>query len=118
VFYDFLNPVIYRFNRVGRIHRFPDFRGKLEKRNNFVPPVPPGFVTSSCTPPYGNETFLLMASEEPFPITESDFAEVDADSSSIERALRGLRYQDGQRSVGSTTPIATARFPFTILPKN
>jgi hypothetical protein len=71
-----------------------------------------------CIPPYGNETFLLMASEEPFPITDADFAEVDADSSSIERALRGLRYQDSQRSAGSTAPIATARFSYTILPKN
>jgi hypothetical protein len=71
-----------------------------------------------CIPPYGNETFLLMASEEPFPITDSDFVEVDADSFSIERALRGLRYQDGQRSAGSTTSIAAARFSYTILPKN
>jgi hypothetical protein len=34
----------------------------------------------------------------------------------IERALRGLRYQEGQRSAGSAAPIATARFSYTILP--
>jgi hypothetical protein len=70
-----------------------------------------------CIPPYGNETFLLMASEEPFLITDSDFAEVDANSSSIERALRGLRYREGERSAGSDVPVAVTRFSYTILPK-
>jgi hypothetical protein len=69
-----------------------------------------------CIPPYGNETFLFMASEEPFSLTEPDFAESDASHAAIEHALRGLRYQEGQRSAGSAVPIATARFSYTILP--
>jgi hypothetical protein len=57
-----------------------------------------------------------MASEEPFAVTDSDFAEVDADSAAIERAFRGLRYNDGQRSATTAAPVATARFSYTILP--
>jgi hypothetical protein len=72
----------------------------------------------ACVPPYGNEVFLLMASEEPFAIADSDFAEADANSSSIEQALRGLRYQEGQRSAGSPAPVATARFSYTVLSKD
>jgi hypothetical protein len=42
VFDDFFNRVLDPFNRLGRIYRLPDFRGKLEKRNNLCPAVPPG----------------------------------------------------------------------------
>jgi hypothetical protein len=69
-----------------------------------------------CIPPYGSETFLLMASEDPFEIDGAEFAEVDANAAAIDRALRGLRYQDGQRSAGSAAPIAATRFSYTILP--
>jgi hypothetical protein len=69
-----------------------------------------------CVPPYGAETFVFMASEEPFAVTDSDFAEVDADSAAIERAFRGLRYNEGQRSTTPAAPVATARFSYTILP--
>jgi hypothetical protein len=44
-----------------------------------------------CIPPYGSETFLLMASEDPFEIDSAEFAEVDATATAIERAFRGLR---------------------------
>jgi hypothetical protein len=69
-----------------------------------------------CVPPYGRETFLFMASEEPFSVTDADFAEIDADGAAIERAVRGLRYQGDQRSAVRATPIASARFSYTILP--
>ncbi|MHB9293952.1 hypothetical protein Holit_03071 [Hollandina sp. SP2] len=42
MFDDFLNPVIDRFNGVGRIYHLPDFRGTLEKRDDLSPPVSQG----------------------------------------------------------------------------
>jgi hypothetical protein len=68
-----------------------------------------------CIPPYGNEIFLLMASEDPFAIDRSEFEEVEANAAAIERAIRGLRYRD-DRSAGSAAPVSTARFSYTILP--
>jgi hypothetical protein len=69
-----------------------------------------------CVPPYGAETFVFMASEEPFAVTGSDFAEVDADSAAIERAVRGLRYTEDQHSAGPAASVSAARFSYTILP--
>jgi hypothetical protein len=69
----------------------------------------------NCIPPYGNETFLLMASEEPFTIDRAEFEEVEANATAIERAIRGLQYRDN-RSAGPAAPVSTARFSYTILP--
>jgi hypothetical protein len=69
-----------------------------------------------CTKPYGNETFLLMASEDPFVIADSEFAEVQADTAAIERALRGLQYKGGGQSAPATAAVATMRFSYTVLP--
>jgi hypothetical protein len=69
----------------------------------------------NCVPPYGNETFLLMASEESFDIDRAEFEEVEANAAAIERAIRGLQYRD-QRSAGPVAPVSTARFSYTILP--
>jgi hypothetical protein len=66
----------------------------------------------NCIPPYGDETFLFVASEEPFEIDHAEFAEVEADAAAIERAIRGLQYRD-QRSAA---PVSAARFSYTILP--
>ncbi|MDR3138516.1 MAG: DUF4384 domain-containing protein [Treponema sp.] len=69
----------------------------------------------ACTPPYGNETFLLMACEEPFAINPAEYTAVDASTGAVERALRGLQYKEGGGV--SAEPAATARFSYTILEK-
>jgi hypothetical protein len=69
-----------------------------------------------CTKPYGNETFLLMASAEPFVIADSEFAAAEANTAAVEQALRGLQYKGGERPAASDTPVAAARFSYTILP--
>ncbi|MDR1147283.1 MAG: DUF4384 domain-containing protein [Spirochaetaceae bacterium] len=103
---------IYYINTLGRMTLIYPTR---QSAGNFLRANTVKEMKFNCIPPYGNETFLLMASEDPFDIDNAEFEGVEATAAAIERAIRGLQYQ-GQRSAGPAAPVTTARFSYTILP--